>query len=114
MLHYQMFKFFKKKQPPPINHKNEFIKQLSPPSSDDLLWTTKSGQKLLISEMADSHLQNAHAMMTRRMKVWASLDLELQKRKLKPKDVVFNVVLRPQYWDYLDTLESLSEQDIEF
>lgn len=94
-----MFNFFKKKQP---NYKNQFIKELSPPSSDDLLWTTKEGQKVMVSEMADSHLQNAHAMLTKKLIVWAAMEVELQKRKLPPKEVVFNYVPRPSYRAFLD------------
>jgi hypothetical protein len=108
-----MFKFFKKKSPP--NYKNEFIKELSPPDPDSLVWTTKEGQKIIVSEMKDSHLQNCHAMLTKRMKVWAAMDIELQRRKLKPKDAVFSVIPNKGCWDtYLEDLDGLSEQDILF
>lgn len=66
---------------------------------------------MLISEMKDSHLLNAHAMMMRRIKVWAAMDVELQRRKLKPKDVVLNLVPHQQYWDsYLENFTSIDEE----
>lgn len=104
-----MFEFFKKKPPPP-NYKNEFIKELSPPDPDDLLWTTKDGQKMLISEMKDSHLQNAHAMLTKKLIVWAAMEVELQKRKLPPKEVVFNFVPRPNYDSFFQNWMDVDEE----
>ena len=67
----------------------------------------------MVSEMADSHLQNSHAMLTKKLIVWAAMDVELQKRKLPPKEVVFNYVPRPSYGSFLDDWMEV-DQDILF
>jgi|SRR6478736_499331 len=93
-----MLNIFKRKKP---NTKNQFIKELDPPNPDNLLWTTKEGQKLLVIDMTDDHLRNAHCMLAKKLKLWATLEVEMERRKLKPKDVVFKMVPRPKkFWEY--------------
>lgn len=76
-----MLKFFEKKSPPK-SIKNQFLETLNCPEPNKALWKTRDGHELLVSEMADSHLQNAHAMMVNQLKRWGCLELEMQKRGL--------------------------------
>lgn len=65
---------------------------------------------MLISEMKDSHLRNTHAVLTKKLITWAALEVELQKRKLPPKEVVFNFVPRPSYHGFLDVWMGVDEE----
>ena len=55
------------------------------PDGDTVTWKTKDGKELLMSEMADSHLINAHALVRSRIVTYLALSKELKKRKLTPR-----------------------------
>lgn len=54
------------------------------PKANEQLWTTATGAKIPISELADSHLLNIHRLLASRIVMYGVISKELKKRKLKP------------------------------